>query len=231
MNNFDNSLTRLAPKTFQLKIIPYFKFISSLLSDFLDNRTLDAIIHNAERTFISKINSKDREILLEQFQYFRKDMSLFFEQIKTMRQILVRIDVITKNQEQADFLEKMSAHPICRKILEDIGCRSMIIGGRMTIWKRLTRQETWRHGKLNTFFSNLSLYLKKKFASFYIPRNSEILLHGQVQDIFAEALYNPEFGKPELSAVDKVVEEICAELAAEIKNMSPAGSTSNTKSA
>ena len=225
MNNFDNSLTRLAPKTFQLKIIPYFKFISSLLSDFLDNRTLDAIIHNAERAFISKKTTK------EQFQYFRKDMSLFLEQIKTMRQILVRIDVITKNQEQADFLEKMSAHPICRKILEDMGCHSMIIGGRMTIWKRLTRQETWRNGKLNTFFSNLSLYLKKKFAFFYIPRNSEIVLHGQVQDIFMEALSNPEFGKPELSAVDKVVEEICAELAAEIKNMPPAGSTSNTKSA
>ena len=225
MNNFDNSLTRLAPKTFQLKIIPYFRFISSLLSDFLDNRTLDAIIHNAERAFISKKTTK------EQFQYFRKDMSLFLEQIKTMRQILVRIDVITKNQEQADFLEKMSVHPICRKILEDMGCRSMIIGGRMTIWKRLTRQETWRNGKLNTFFSNLSLYLKKKFAFFYIPRNSEIVLHGQVQDIFMEALSNPEFGKPELSAVDKVVEEICAELAAEIKNMPPAGSTSNTKSA
>ena len=225
MNNFDNSLTRLAPKTFQLKIIPYFRFISSLLSDFLDNRTLDAIIHNAERAFISKKTTK------EQFQYFRKDMSLFLEQIKTMRQILVRIDVITKNQEQADFLEKMSAHPICRKILEDMGCHSMIIGGRMTIWKRLTRQETWRNGKLNTFFSNLSLYLKKKFAFFYIPRNSEIVLHGQVQDIFMEALSNPEFGKPELSAVDKVVEEICAELATEIKNMPPAGSTSNTKSA
>jgi len=225
MNNFDNSLTRLSPKTFQLKIIPYFKFISSLLSDFLDNRTLDAIIHNAQRAFISKKTTK------EQFQYFRKDMSLFLEQIKTMRQILVRIDVITKNQEQADFLEKMSAHPICRKILEDMGCRSMIIGGRMTIWKRLTRQETWRHGKLNTFFSNLSLYLKKKFAFFHIPRNSEIILHGQVQDIFAEALSNPEFGKPELSAVDKVVQEICSQLADEIKNMPPAGSTSNTKSA
>jgi hypothetical protein len=225
MNNFDNSLTRLSPKTFQLKIIPYFKFISSLLSDFLDNRTLDAIIHNAQRAFISKKTTK------EQFQYFRKDMSLFLEQIKTMRQILVRIDVITKNQEQADFLEKMSAHPICRKILEDMGCRSMIIGGRMTIWKRLTRQETWRHGKLNTFFSNLSLYLKKKFAFFHIPRNSEIILHGQVQDIFAEALSNPEFGKPELSAVDKVVQEICSQLADEIKNMPPTGSTSNTKSA
>ena len=225
MNNFDNSLTRLSPKTFQLKIIPYFKFISSLLSDFLDNRTLDAIIHNAERAFISKKTTK------EQFQYFRKDMSLFLEQIKTMRQILVRIDVITKNQEQADFLEKMSAHPICRKILQDMGCRSMIIGGRMTIWKRLTRQETWRHGKLNTFFSNLSLYLKKNFASFHIPRNSEIVLHGQVQDIFAEALSNPEFGKPEFSAVDKVVQEIYAELASEIKNMSPAGTTCITKSA
>ena len=225
MNNIDNSLTRLLPKTFELIIIPYFRFISSLLSDFLDHRTLDAIIHNAERAFISKKTTK------EQFQYFRKDMSLFLEQIKTMRQILVRIDVITKNQEQADFLEKMSAHPICRKILEDMGCHSMIIGGRMTIWKRLTRQETWRNGKLNTFFSNLSLYLKKKFAFFYIPRNSEIVLHGQVQDIFMEALSNPEFGKPELSAVDKVVEEICAELAAEIKNMPPAGSTSNTKSA
>ena len=231
MNNFDNSLTRLAPKTFQLKIIPYFKFISALFSDFLDHRQLDAIVHNAERAFISKKTTKDYKILQEQLQYFRKDISLFFEQIKTFRQILIRLDVITKNQEQADFLEKMSAHPICRKILEDMGCRSMIIGGRMTIWKRLTRQETWRHGKLNTFFSNLSLYLKKKFAFFHIPRNSEIILHGQVQDIFAEALSNPEFGKPELSAVDKVVEEICAELAAEIKNMPLAGSTSNTKSA
>jgi len=231
MNNIDNSLTRLEPKTFELIIIPYFRFISSLLSDFLDHRTLDAIIHNAERAFISKINSKDREILLEQLQYFRKDMSLFLEQIKIMRQILVRIDIIVKNQEQADFLQKMSAHPICRKILEDMGCRSMIIGGRMTIWKRLTGQETWRNGKLKSFFSNLSLYLKKKFASFHIPRNSEIVLHGQVQDIFMEALNNPDFGIPELSDVDKVVQEICSQLADEIKNMPSARLTSNTKSA
>jgi hypothetical protein len=225
MNNFDNSLTRLSPKTFQLKIIPYFKFISALFSDFLDHRQLDAIVHNAERAFISKKTTK------EQLQYFRRDMSLFFEQIKTFRQILIRVDVITKNQEQADFLEKMSAHPICRKILEDMGCRSMIIGGHMTIWKKLTRQETWRHGKLNTFFSNLSLYLKKKFASFHIPRNSEIVLHGQVQDIFMEALNNPDFGIPELSDVDKVVQEICSQLADEIKNMPSARLTSNTKSA
>lgn len=231
MNNFNNSLTRLEPKIFELTIIPYFKFISALLNDFLDHRQLDAIVHNAERVFISKNSSKDRKILQEQFQYFRRDMSLFLEQIKTFRQILVRIDVITKNQEHVDFLVKMSAHPISCKVLEDMGCHSMIIGGRMTIWKRLIGQETWRHGKLNTFFSNLSLYLEKTFASLHIPRNSEILLHGQVQDIFVEALSNPDFGKPELSAVDKVVEEICAELAAEIKNMSPAGTTCNTKSA
>jgi hypothetical protein len=225
MNNIDNSLTRLLPKTFELIIIPYFRFISSLLSDFLDHRTFDAIVHNAERAFISKKTTK------EQLQYFRKDMSIFLEQIKIMRQILVRIDVITKNQEQADFLEKMSAHPICRKILEDMGCRSMIIGGRLTIWKKLIGQETWRNGKLKSFFSNLSLYLKKNFASFHIPRNSELVLHGQVQDIFMEALNNPDFGIPELSDVDKVVQEICSQLADEIKNMPPAGSTSNTKSA
>lgn len=231
MNNFDNSLTRLAPKIFELTIIPYFKFISALLNDFLDHRSLDAIVHNAERAFISKNISKERENLQEQFQYFRRDMIVFFEQIKTFRQILIRLDVITKNQEQSDFLEKMSEHPICCKILQNMGCRSMMIGGRMTIWKRLICQETWRNGKLYTFFSNLSLYLKKKFASFHIPRNSEIILHGQVQDIFAEALSNPEFGKPELSAVDKVIEEIYTELAAEIKNMPPACKTTNTKSA
>ena len=65
MNNIDNSLTRLLPKTFELIIIPYFRFISSLLSDFLDHRTLDAIIHNAERAFISKKTTK--EILKRSF--------------------------------------------------------------------------------------------------------------------------------------------------------------------
>jgi hypothetical protein len=49
--------------------------------------------------------------------------------------------------------------------------------------------------------------------------------------MFLEALTNPDFGKPELSAVDKVVQAIYAELAAEIKNMSPAGTTYITKSA
>jgi hypothetical protein len=154
MNNIDNSLTRLLPKTFELTIIPYFRFISSLLSDFLGHRTLDAITYNAEKSFISHCSCKDREILLEQLQYFRKDMSVFLEQIKTMQKILVRIDVIVKNNEQSNFLEKMSAHPICRKILEDMGCHSMMIGGRMTIWKRLIGQESWRHEKINTFFSN-----------------------------------------------------------------------------
>jgi hypothetical protein len=158
-------------------------------------------------------------------------MSIFLEQIKIMRQILVRIDIIVKNHEQADFLEKMSAHPICRKILEDMGCHSMIIGGRLTIWKKLIGQETWRNGKLNIFITNLSSFLKKNFASFHIPRNSELVLHGQVQDIFMEALNNPDFGKPELSDVDKVVQEICSQLADEIKNMPPARLTSNTKSA
>lgn len=231
MNNFDNSLTRLPPKTFELTIIPYFKFIAELLNDFLGYRTLDAITYNAEKAFISQKYSRNLEILREQLQYFRKDMSVFLEQIKTLRKILVRIDVIVKNNEQSDFLEKMSAHPICRKVLEDMRSRSMMIGGRMTIWKRVIGQETWRHGKLNTFSSNLSLYLKKTFASFHIPRNSEIDQRGQIQDIFLEALTNPDFGKPELSAVDKVVQEIINELAAEIKNMSPAGTTCITKSA
>lgn len=159
-------------------------------------------------------------------------MSVFLEQIKTLRKILVRLDVIVKNNEQSDFLEKMSAHPICRKVLEDMGCHSMMIGGRMTIWKRVIGQETWRHGKLNTFSSNLSLYLKKTFASFHIPRNSEIVQRGQIQDMFLEALTNPDFGKPDLSAVDKVVQNIYKELAVEfLKNMPPAGTISNTKSA
>jgi hypothetical protein len=231
MNNFNNSLTRLEPKNFQLTIIPYFKFISVLLSDFLDHRPLDAIVHNAERVFISKNNSKDRKILLEKFQYFRKDMSIFLEQIKTLRKILVRLDVIVKNNEQSDFLEKMSAHPISRKVLEDMGSHSMMIGGRMTIWKRLIGEETWRHGKLNIFFSNLTLYLKKTFASFYIPRNSEIVQYGQIQELFVEALSNPDFGKTELSEVDKVIQEIFDEIASEIKNMSPAGKTQINKSA
>jgi hypothetical protein len=159
-------------------------------------------------------------------------MSVFLEQIKILRKILVRIDVIVKNNEQFDFLEKMSVHPICRKVLEDMGCYTMMIGGHMTIWKRLIGQETWRNEKLNTFFSNLSLYLKKTFASFHIPRNSEIVQRGQIQDIFLEALSNPDFGKPELSAVDKVVQEIYKELAVDfLKNMPPAGMTCITKSA
>jgi hypothetical protein len=161
MSNFDNSFTRLPPITFELTIIPYFKYIAELLNDFLGHQALDAITYNAEKAFISQKCSRNLEILREQLQYFRKDMSVFLEKIKTMRKILVRIDVIVKNNEQSDFLEKMSAHPICLKILVDMGSRSMIIGGRMTIWKRLIGQETWRHEKLNTFFSNLSLYLKK----------------------------------------------------------------------
>jgi hypothetical protein len=47
-----------------------------------------------------------------------------------------------------------------------------------------------------------------------------------------EALTNPDFGKPELSAVDKVVQEIYNELAVEfLKNMPPEGTTCITKSA
>jgi hypothetical protein len=232
MSNFDNSLTRLPPITFELTIIPYFKYIAELLNDFLGHRALDAITYNAEKAFISQKCSRNLEILREQLQYFRKDMSVFLEQIKILRKILVRIDVIVKNNEQFDFLEKMSVHPICRKVLEDMGCYTMMIGGHMTIWKRLIGQETWRNEKLNTFFSNLSLYLKKTFASFHIPRNSEIVQRGQIQDIFLEALSNPDFGKPELSAVDKVVQEIYKELAVDfLKNMPPAGMTCITKSA
>jgi hypothetical protein len=232
MNNIDNSLTRISPNDFELIIIPYFRTISSLLSDFLGHRPLDAIIYNAEKAFISKSCSKDSKILLEQFQYFHRDINVFLEQIKTMRQILIRVDIITINHEQAVFLERMSEHPICQKILLDMGSHSMMIGGRMTIWKRLFGKETWRHGKLNTFFSNLSLFLKKTFASFHIPRHSEIVLHGQVQELFIEAYTNPHFGKMEPSAVDKVIEEIYAELAADfLKNMPSAGKTTITKSA
>jgi len=223
--NLHNSITKLSPNDFQKNILPYFQYITDLLNDYLEHRPLDVIIYNAEKAFVSKNRSKDREILLEQLQYFRRDMSVFLEQIKTMRQILIHLN------GQATFLEKMSIHPICKKILEDMGSSSMMIGGRMTIWTRLSGKETWKNGKLNTFFSNLSLYLKNKFASFHIPRNSEIVLHGQVQGLFVEAYTNPDFGKKEKSAVDKIVEEIYAELAAEIKNMSPAGTTRITRSA
>jgi hypothetical protein len=214
-----------------LTILQYFRNITDLLNDFLEHRSLDSIIYNAEKAFIFKNRSKDHEILLEQFQYFRRDMSVFLEQIKTMRQILFLVHRITKKQEKVEFLEKISAHPICRKILEDMGCRTMIIGGRMTIWKRLIRQDTWRHRKLDIFFSNLSLFLKKVFASFHIPRNSEIVLHGQVQELFVEAYTNPDFGKTEPSAVDKIIEQIYDELAAEIKNMSPVSTIIINKSA
>lgn len=232
MSDLHNSLTRLSSNDFELKILPYFRNITFLLNDFLEHRTLDAIIYNAEKAFISKNRSKDCDILLEQLQYFRRDMNVFLEQIKKMRQILIRVNIITINHEQAVFLERMSIHPICKKILEDMGSNSMMIGGRMTIWKRLTRQETWRYGKLNTFFFNLSLFLNKTFASFHIPRNSEIVLHGQVQELFVEAYTNPDFGKMEPSAVDKIVEEIYAELAADfLKNMPSAGKTTINRSA
>lgn len=231
MSDLQNSLTGLAPKTFELTILPYFQYITDLLTDFLEHRSLDAIKYNAEKAFISKNRSKDCDILLEQLQYFRRDMNVFLEEIKKMHQILIHVDIIKKNHGQAIFLEKMSIHPICKKILEDMGSNSMMIGGRMTIWTRLSGKETWKNGKLNTFFSNLSLYIKDKFASFHIPRHSEIVLHGQVQELFVESYTNPDFGKMEKSAVDKIVEEIYAELAAEIKNMSPAGTTRITRSA
>jgi hypothetical protein len=232
MSDLHNSLTRLSSNDFELKILPYFRNITVLLNDFLEHRSLDAIIYNAEKAFISKNRSKNCDILLEQLQYFRRDMNVFLEQIKKMRQILIHVDIIKKNHGQAVFLERMSEHPICKKILEDMGSNSMMIGGRMNIWKRLTRQETWRYGKLNTFFFNLTNYIKVKFASFHIPRHSEIFLYGQVQELFVEAYTNPDFGKMEKSAVDKVVEEIYAELAADfLKNMPSAGKTTINRSA
>ena len=232
MSDLQNSLTGLAPKTFELTILPYFQYITDLLNDFLEHRPLDAIIYNAEKAFISKNRSKDCDILLEQLQYFRRDMNVFLDEIKKMHQILIHVDIIKKNHGQAIFLEKMSIHPICKKILEDMGSNSMMIGGRMTIWTRLSGKETWKNGKLNTFFLNLSLYIKDKFASFHIPRHSDIVLHGQVQELFVEAYTNPDFGKMEKSAVDKVVEEIYDELAADfLKNMPSAGKTTINRSA
>jgi len=65
MSNFDNSLTRLPPKTFELTIIPYYKFIADLLNDFLGHRVLDAITYNAEKAFISQKCSRNLEILRE----------------------------------------------------------------------------------------------------------------------------------------------------------------------
>ena len=91
MSYFHNSLT----------ILSYFRNIIDLLNDFLEHRPLDAIIYNAEKAFIFKNRSKDREILLEQFQYFHRDMSVFLEQIKTMRLILLLFETITKKQEKA----------------------------------------------------------------------------------------------------------------------------------
>jgi hypothetical protein len=206
----DNTLSRHQKHVFIVMFSLFCRQIEEICDDYL-KRGMDAIVYHALFAYIRKhpyLAKNAKDIMRELVADVTTHLEGFIKHVNDLRGIVGRMNITVKHTSPASFLEQLSANPICIHILSQMGCRTMMVGGQMTTFKKLVGQECWRDGKLNTFFSSLTFYLKQTFDSFHIVSTSEMKLKGQVLELTLQILENPDFGKQELSEVEKVIKEV-----------------------
>jgi hypothetical protein len=208
----DNTLSRLPPHLFIELFKEFCKQIEQICDDYL-NRSLGPIMHHALRLFIQKnalLALNDRNAIVQLGKDLVSNLTEFIEHVRLLRGIVGRMTIIVDHTDTAcaSFLKALSANPICIHILNQMECTTMMVGGQMTTFKELVGQKCWRNGKLNTFFASLASHIKMTFASFHVVSISEIKLRGQVVDMKVDLMNDPNFGKEDLSAEDRIMQAI-----------------------
>ena len=213
----DNTLSRLLPHEFISRMDLFCTSIETICNDYL-KKNLDAIVYNALHAYIQKHfqsskNDKDSmNIMKELVADVRDQLEGFITDVRELREIIGRMKIIAKHTGPASFLKKLSENPICRHILSEMGCTTMIVGGRITPFKEFFGQECWRNAKLSDFFARLRRYLVETFMKFEVVSASQIELEGQLLDLRMQILQDPDFGKEELSPVAMVIKGVLLDI-------------------
>jgi hypothetical protein len=182
----------------------YCTSIEKICNDYL-KRNLDAIVYNALHAYIQKHfqsskNDKDSmNITKELVTDVKVQLEGFITDVRELREIIGRMKIIAKHTGPASFLKKLSENPICRHILSEMGCTTMIVGGRITPFKEFFGQECWRNAKLTVFFARLGRYLVETFKKFEVVSDSQIELEGQIIEMRVQILNDLNFVEIELS--------------------------------
>ena len=218
----DNTLSRLPPHLFIELFKEFCKQIEQICDDYL-NRSLDSIMYHALRLFIQKnalLALNDMNAIVQLGKDLVSNLKGFIVNVNYLRGIVGRMSTTVTNTDPASFLKALSANPICIDILNQMECTTMMVGGQITTFKKITWQKCWRNGKLNTFFASLASHIKMTFASFHVVSISEIKLRGQVVDMKVDLMNDPNFGKEDLSAEDRIMQAIFQDI---LSKLPPAG--------
>lgn len=210
----DNTLSRLPPHLFIVRMKPFCERLELICSDYL-GRGLDPIVFHAIVAYKKKhreLARNGKEILKELVEDVTIWLEGFIEHVRGLRFIIGRMEMTAKNTGPASFLEQLSANPICVHILSQMRCSTMIVGGAMTTLKEVIGQECWRNGKLNNFFGSLESYLIRTFNEFKVVSTSQIELEAQLLDLKMQIMEDPDFGKKELSPVEMVIKEVLLDI-------------------
>lgn len=227
----DNTLSRLEPHMFIERLSLFCKSIEKICDDYL-KRDMDAIVYHALFAYIQKhpdLAKNAKMSLAELVTDVTTHLEGFIKDVKDLRGIVGRMAMTVNHSGPASFLEQLSANPICQHILSQMGCRTMMVGGQMTKFKKLVGQECWRNGKLNDFFSSLGVYLTNTFKDFEVVSTSQIKLEVQLIDLKAKLLEDPDFGKQQLSPVAMAIKEVLLEI--KMDQLKPSTSTPNNRGA
>jgi hypothetical protein len=213
---------------------PYCKQIEKICNDYL-KRSLDAIVYNALYAYIqkhfqsSKNNKNSMNITKELVEDVRVRLEGFITDVRELREIIGRMKIIANYTGPASFLGQLSANRICRHILSEMGCTTMMVGGRITPFKEFFGQECWRNAKLPDFFARLGLYLIATFKKFEVMSASQIELEAQVLDMRDQILNDLNFVEKELSPIANAIKSVL--LGIMLERLNSGSKTSNVRGA
>jgi hypothetical protein len=210
----DNTLSRLLSHEFIARMKPFCLRIVKICDDYL-GRSLDAIVYRAILAYIQKhrgLARNGKEILAELVANVTARLEGFITDVRKLRETVFRMNIIANDTGPASFLEELSANPICRHILSEMGCSTMMVGGAITTFKEVIGQDCWRNEKLTDFFSRLGSHLTTTFREFNVVSTSQIELEGQLLDLRMQILQDPDFGKEELSPVAMVIKGVLLDI-------------------
>jgi hypothetical protein len=210
----DNTLSRLPPHLFVDRLKRFCERVEQICDDYFE-RGLDPIMYHATLAYIQKHHAlvkHEKKIVAPLVADMIARLERFIADVRELRITVTRMGIIANHIGPASFLEQLSANPICAHILSEMGCSTMMVGGAITTFKEVIRQECWRNEKLTDFFSRLGRYLIETFGKFNVVSTSQIEHKGQLLDLRMQILQDPNFAKEELSPVALVIKEVLLEI-------------------
>jgi len=210
----DNTFSRLQPLEFIPKFRHYCLQIVKICDDYL-GRSTGAIVHHALLAFKQKhrkLAMNARDILEELVADVTARLEGFLTEVRQLRITLTRMEIIANHTGPASFLEELSANPLSKHILSEMGSKTMMVGGQITKLKELFGRQCWSDEKLTDFFTRLGIHLTQTFKGFAVVSTSQIELEGQLMDLKMQLLKDDELWKEELSPVAMVIKAVLLEV-------------------